>query len=788
MTEQTILKTLEFDQIRELLALHAPSFLSKEKARRWIPSSEENEIRTWQEETEEAASCLQREVSTPLGETKDIRELLRKAEKEIPLSPQEFADLRISLETYGKMAAYFKDERESAYPLLTQLSRNFLDHSGLIRAIERTFDEKGEVLDQASPKLSRIRSEIVSLQNRVKQSLNTVLRDKDQENYLQEHIITQRGGRYVIPIKAEYRHVFRGIVHDASSTGQTLFMEPLLTVQLNNDLTELKAAEMQEIREILKALTERVAAEAETAAADCVQATDMEFIFARGGLAISMNGVRPVLSAKREVALCGARHPLIPAGQVVPIDFQLGKDFRILIITGSNTGGKTAALKTLGLLALMHQAGLFIPAAEGSSLPVFRNIYAVIGDDQSIQSSLSTFSSYMTQVIHIVGEMTERDLVLIDELGSGTDPAEGSALAQAITEYLLRKNVLAAVTTHFSSLKQLAYDTDGIENAYVEFDMETLSPTYRLIIGMPGNSNAFSISRKLGVPSEILVRAEELKELSPYRNLDKILERMNGQAKELERARDEEQENLRRSEELKAELLHEKEKLEQKREKVMVKTRQEAERIRRNLRLQSEEIIKELKQQFRESDKDQMLRHVSKSRADINQLEIPEGKTDRQPISPGKIVPGVSVYVDTFDSIGEVIGMSGDRVQIRCGGMSLTVGVKHCFDVKSAPREAYRPKKTMSGKRNVKPFAVKAAAAEINVIGKTVDEAIPEVDRFLDEAVVSGISPVMIIHGKGTGALRSGLHKHLRTLNYVEQFRLADEQNGGAGATEVYFK
>ncbi len=551
---QDVLETLEFPQIRNKLCELAPSQLSKEMAISLTPSYEPEIIEKKLMETEEASILLEREITTPLGETHDIREILRKAGKKMILLAKEFIDLAASLETYKKMHHYFEGERHLVYPALEEISALIIPQEQLIDHIHRVFDEHGEVSDRASPKLSRIRTEKEMIKNRIRKTFQQLVTDKDQASYFREAIVTQRNGRYVVPVKEEYRYKFDGIVHDRSSTGQTLFMEPMVSVRLNNDLAELMAAEKQEIQEILRALTEEVRKSSEVTRNNCHLATELEFIFARGKLALSMQGVKAIPSKHGVLDLRNARHPLIPANQVVPISLTLGKDFQILIITGSNAGGKTIAIKTAGLLALMNQSGLFIPAAEGSTLPIYKHMYAIIGDEQSIQFNLSTFSSYITHLTEFLDSVGEKDLVLLDELGSGTDPIEGAALAQAVTEYLQMKGTPAIITSHFSEMKKLAYETRGIENAFVEFDEVTLTPTYHLIIGVAGNSNAFSICKRLGMPPLVLSRASQLKEGSPLHNMEEVMARLNQQSREVAHEKEAVLENLKQAEELRNDL------------------------------------------------------------------------------------------------------------------------------------------------------------------------------------------------------------------------------------------
>lgn len=782
--EKDILEILEFNEIRKKLAELAPSALSKKMALELLPSSVPEVVEKSLQETEEASVLLEREITTPLGETHDILETLKKAEKGSLLSAKECMDLSNSLDTYKKMHHYFEGERHLQYPTLEEISSLLVPQETLISRIHQIFDEHGEVKDQASLKLFRIRTQKETMKSRIRRASRHILEDKDQAAYLQDAIITQRNGRYVVPVKEEYRYKFSGIVHDRSSTGQTLFMEPMVSVELNNDLAEMTAAEKQEIREILEGLTEEIKKTADVTRNNCRLATDMEFIFAKARLALAMKGVKALHSERGVLDLRKARHPLIPEDRVVPVSMTLGKTFRILIITGSNAGGKTIAIKTAGLLSLMNQSGLFIPAEEGSMLPVYDHIYAIIGDEQSIQDNLSTFSSYITQLVSFLPSAGEKDLVLLDELGSGTDPVEGAALAQSVTEYLQMKGAPAIITSHFSEMKKLAYETRGIENAFVEFDEKTLAPTYRLIIGVAGNSNAFNICRRFGMPDVILGRAIQLKNESPLHNMEEVMERLNSQSRDMNREKEEVDKTLRQAEELKNSLESARDEFYRRKDSILEKAREEAETMKRDLRVQSEAIIKDLKKNAAAMNRNKLGDKISDIRGKIDGLNVPGKENRREKLPKDQVKKGTWVYIDTIDSEGTIASVSRNQVQVQCGLIQVKVTADHLFKAKKPKKQEkilpYARKKTMTR-------SVAAVHTELNVIGKTVDEAIPEVDRFLNECFMAGISPVRIIHGKGTGSLRRGVQDYLRTLNFVTEFHEADPSNGGAGVTEVYF-
>lgn len=783
MTESTVFESLEFDQIRAQLKMLAPSSLSKKMSEELVPSNIPEIVRRHLDETEEAVILLQKEIATPLGETHDIFPLLRNASKDIVLLPAEFNDILVSLETYKKMHHYFEGERHLVYPLLEELSSLIIPQDELINSIQRVFDEKGQIRDNASPKLLRIRAEKESIKNKIRKSFQNLLTDKSIADYFQDTVVTQRNGRFVVPIKEEYRNRFDGIVHDRSSTGQTVFMEPLTSIQLNNDLTELKAAEKEVIHEILLQLSHKVKSSREVIENNCKIATQLEFIFAKAQLALSMNGTKAVLSGNGNLELRQACHPLIDRDKVVPITILLGKKYKILIITGANAGGKTIALKTAGLFALMNQSGLFIPAAEGSVMPVYTHVFSIIGDEQSIQYNLSTFSSYITHLNEILKNVKNSDLVLLDELGSGTDPLEGAALAQSVTEYLQAAGASCIITSHFSELKKMAYESKGIENAFVEFDEEKLLPKYHLIIGAAGNSNAFSICSRLGIPPMILSRAVQLKEGSPLHHMEKVMAQLNHQRVELDHEQEKLKDTLARTEELKKNLEEEKKSLDDRRDSILRKTREEAENIKRNLRVESEQIIKELKQKKNALPKGNLNDYISQVRSSVNKIKLPNDPHGRIPLPKEKMQTGMCVYIDTLGNDGIIQKIKRDKITVQCGMITVNVTPDHCF---TASRQT--PKKSSGAVPKPRPsFAVRTIPTTLNIIGKTVDEAVPLVDRFLNDAFMAGISPVQIIHGKGTGKLRKGIWDYLRNINFVAEFHSSDPRNGGAGATDVYF-
>lgn len=784
---------LDFGSIRERLAEHCSSVIAKELAMQLEPMRDAVKIKEALDETVEAMQSLQTEIEQPLGGTRDIRSACAKSRKEIVLSREELWDIYMTLGAYRRMYTFFR-EKYAQYPLLTLWAQDIPSHEKLERRFERIFDKKGELMDSASPKLQHLRSTIVKTKERIKNDLQAILHDKDNQKYFQEAIVTQRNNRYVIPVKQEYRYTFEGLIHDRSATGATLYIEPMRLVNLNNDLQEAVMEEEQEVLRIYRELSGLVRQNSNTLMDACDRVSHIEFVYGKANLALAMKAVPAVLSGAREVHLIHARHPLIPANVVVPTTITLGTSYRILLITGSNTGGKTVALKTLGLLSLMNQAGLCIPAEAGSVLPVFNTIYADIGDEQSIEASLSTFSAHMTQVVSILKAVGSKDLVLLDELGSGTDPEEGSALAMAILEYFRKSGALLMVSTHYNELKRYAYDTDDIENGHVEFDERTLRPTYRLHIGVAGSSHALSIAARLGLPREVIDMAKANKDGSANRDMEAVLSDLNEQlrrTRERERALKKELEDTRR---IKASVEREKKQMNERRKAILTKAQEEAQNLKRSIRIEGEQIIKELKSQFSEGDKQKRQDAITQARKSIAGVQIPEAPTDeRRRIEAKEVVEGMPVFVDSLGQLGTVLAVQGKRVQVDVNGLTATVKLA---DLREASRqeagnlrrknEAPQPKaRKRSGTAVLRQ---QQATTELNVIGQTVDEATVTVGRFIDQAILAGISPVRIVHGKGTGALRAGIQQYLKHLPQVKHYEIAGLDEGGAGATIVYLK
>ncbi len=786
---------LDFIKIKEELAHHCGSTIAKEMALALAPMTDRKQIQEALDETSEALRSWQTEIEQPLGGTRDIRESCKKSRKDFVLTREAIWDVYITIGAYKRMTKFFRT-KYMEYPLLSLWMQDMPNMDRVEQRLKRVFDDKGELLDTASPKLASLRNTISKTRDRIKHDIQSILHDKDNQKYFQETIITQRNNRYVIPVKQEYRQYFNGLIHDRSATGQTLYIEPMRLVELNNDLQEALIGEEQEVLRIYKELSVLIKQHSNDLMDACEKVSHIEFVYGKAKLAIAQKAVQATLSEGRDVLLMRARHPLIPANTVVPTDIRLGTDYRILLITGSNTGGKTVSLKTLGLLSIMNQSGLFIPADHGSILPIFHNIFADIGDEQSIEASLSTFSAHMTQVISIIKHCGPNDLVLLDELGSGTDPEEGSALAVSILEFFRQKGTLMMVSTHYNELKNYAYHTASIENGHVEFDERTLKPTYRLHIGVAGSSHALSIAARLGLPKDIVNRARDYKSKFGSSEMETVLSDLNEQLRkssERERALKKELDETRR---MRGQLEKEKKQFNEKRKQILAKAQADAEAMKRSLRVEGESIIKQLKSQFSETNKDKRQSAINEARKGISNVHVPDAPVDdeRNTLTIDAVATGQVVYVTSLRSLGTVLSIKGNRVTVDINGLSATVKVS---ELQSTTRE----ESNKIQRDNLKPqpktrkraggSAVqrqKEVRTEINILGQTVDEAVVSVGRFIDQAILGGINQVRIIHGKGTGALREGVHQYLRTLSQVAHFETAGYDEGGAGATNVVLK
>lgn len=780
----SVLKTLEYNKIRTLLADRSTCILGRELAEELVPTSEIVEVERRIAETREAREILDAMSNIPLGGIRDIRSMLKRAEVGSILAPHELVAVSSTLYASRRMKSFFTD-MPSSMAILAGYVENITVLRNVENAIENIVNEQGTIRDDASVELLKIRRDVRNAQGRVKDKLDSILRSSEYQKYFQDALVTMRGDRYVIPIKQESRYHFPGIIHDQSASGATVFIEPMAVVVLNNDIKQLMSAEKNEIERILKAITAQIATFAEEMYANCHALGRIDFAFAKGKLSQDMQATMPLINNEGYVNLRQARHPLIPAAVVVPIDIYIGKDFNTLLITGPNTGGKTVTLKTLGLFALMTQAGLYIPVDNGSEIAVFNDVFADIGDEQSIEQSLSTFSAHMTNLVRILGKVSRHDLVLIDEIGSGTDPDEGSALAIAMLEYLLSAGARTIATTHYSELKTFAYSRAGIENASVEFDIQTLKPTYRLLIGIPGSSNAFAISRRLGLSEVIVEQAKSFigKDHAEFENILNALE-------EQKITYDKLNEELALQEQLlatlKAEFVEEQMSLARKKQSILVKAKDEAESILRQARRESESIISELKAQFSEKSGSARQMNFDKSRKRLRQnLEglvrsEEEDDSDLPRVTSQMLKPGMVVYVTTVKQKGTVLSLNASSVTVQLGIMKMTVGISACrlvTESKGQKNKIEHSSMDFSKMRDV--------SREIDIRGLMVDEAEIILGKYIDDAILAGLSKVIVIHGKGTGALRKGVRAYLKHHHYVRDISIGELNEGGDGATIV---
>ncbi len=791
MNQKTLSK-LEFDKISALLEEEASSFRGRQLCRRLKPMTDLNKIDTYQEQTAAAFTRIVRKGRISFGDAAPIEESMKRLEIGGALSISELLRISRLLSNTARVKSYGRhDTQEDSADCLDAYFDQLEPLTPLTNEIDRCIISEDEISDDASPALKKIRRSIGGINDRVHSTL-TGLVNGSLRSYLQDPIITMRGDRYCLPVKAEYRSQVQGLIHDQSSTGSTLFIEPMAVVKLNNDLKELYAREQEEIQVILADLSQEAAQYIEEIRADYRALTDLDFIFARGALALSMNASRPILNEEGRIRIREGRHPLLDPKKVVPITVSLGEDFTLLIITGPNTGGKTVSLKTVGLFTLMGQAGLHIPAGDRSELAVFHQVYADIGDEQSIEQSLSTFSSHMTNIVSFLKKVDERSLVLFDELGAGTDPTEGAALAIAILSHLHKRGIRTMATTHYSELKVYALSTPGVENACCEFDVESLRPTYRLLIGIPGKSNAFAISGKLGLPDYIIEDAK--KRLSEQDiSFEDLLSDLESSKRTIEKEREEIAAYRREAEDLKKQARERQEKLDEQRERILREANEKANAILREAKEVADETIKNFRKFGKENisasemEKErERLRQKIKDTSAASSLKVQKQK---KAYKPSDFKLGESVKVLSMNLTGTVASRPDSRgnLTVQMGILRSQVNISD-LEIIEEP-SPYTPKKlsrTSRGKIGMSKSL--SVSPEINLLGRTVDEAVAELDKYLDDALLSHLDTVRIVHGKGTGALRKGIHEYLRRQKHVKSYRLAEFGEGDAGVTIVELK
>lgn len=786
--DSAVLRTLEYDKFTALLEAEASSALGKELAAGLSPESEWEEVQAALQET--AAACaVCAEAFPPFGGIRDIREFLRKTKIGMVLTEEELVDVMSTMYAMRNIKRFFKEREEDSASVLKEWAKNIEILGQLENNLQNVIDEHGQMRDDASVELRRIRREIKSSQVRIKDRLNSVLHASEYQKYFQDAIITMRSDRYVIPIKQEYRQFFPGIVHDQSASGSTLFIEPMAIVELNNEVKQLVVSEKKERERILKALSQQIGKHHQVLADNCQLLARFDFTFAKAKLAKNMKAIQPVLNQDGYTKILQARHPLIDAEKVVPVDITLGREYRVLLITGPNTGGKTVSMKTLGLHVLMAQSGCFIPAQSGSEISVYRNVFADIGDEQSIEQSLSTFSAHMTHIVKILENAEREDLLLLDELGAGTDPEEGAALAMAILERLLHAGTTVVATTHYSELKTFAYSQAGIENACVEFDIRTLRPTYRLLIGIPGASNAFAISSRLGLSDSVILRAQQLIK-ADHAQFEKVLNTLESEKIMYEQRNADIMERQQKVIQLEQKVREMREELAQRKEKVLRKAKEDSAALVRKTRRESEQIIKSLKEQYNDQGIQKRQEAIEAARQKIKenslraQQAVEKKKVPHKPVRLETLQPGDTIYVTTLDQKGSVLSVQGKSVEVQLGSMKMMVKARDCMFVSSAA--AVRPEPAAK----VKTFINKASEVkrEFDIRGMMVDEAEEAVGKYIDDAVLAGMAQILIIHGKGTGALRKGIQEYLKNHRSVMSVSMGDINEGGSGVTVVELK
>ena len=789
------LKTLEFDKIIAQLESYASSPLGRSLCRGLVPSADIHEIKQAQAETSDALTRIRMKGSISFSGLKDTGPSLKRLEIGSSLSILELLAVSASLTIAARAKAYGRHEDADRLPedSLEEMFRILEPLTPLNNEIKRCILSEEEISDDASPGLYRVRRSIKTIHDRIHSQLNSIL--NSSRSYLQDAVVTMRDGRYCLPVKAEHKSQVAGMIHDQSSTGSTLFIEPMAVIQLNNQLRELEIQEKKEVEAVLADLSNQTAPYTETIRTNQEILTKLDFIFAKASLSRHYKGSEPAFNTDGYLNIKEGRHPLLDPAKVVPINIYLGKDFNLLIVTGPNTGGKTVSLKTVGLFTLMGQAGLHIPAFDGSELSVFDEVFADIGDEQSIEQSLSTFSAHMTNIVSILNQADSNSLCLFDELGAGTDPTEGAALAISILNFLHNMKCRTMATTHYSELKVYALTTPGVENACCEFSVENLQPTYRLLIGIPGKSNAFAISRKLGLPEYIIEDARSHLETS-----DETFEDMLAHLEESRVTIEKEQAEIKAYREeaalLRQRLSQKEERLDERREKMLRQAREEAQQILREAKETADQTIRNINRIAAVSGAGKELEaERTRLREQMNKIDeklTVKTKGPKKTISPKNIRIGDGVKVLSLNLNGTVSTLPNAKgdLYVQMGILRSLVNIKdlELLDeaTVSGPGTGSTGQKTGSGQIKMsKSFSV---SPEINLIGMTTDEAIPALDKYLDDAYLAHLSQVRVVHGRGTGALRAAVHKRLKKLNYVKEFRLGEFGEGDSGVTIVTFK
>ncbi|MBB6448294.1 DNA mismatch repair protein MutS2 [Geomicrobium halophilum] len=787
--QEDMLRTLEYRKMKSQLADHVACELGKDKVKDLVPHTEMTDVANALEETREGEQVLRFRGHAPLGGVHDVRAEIKRAQVGSVLDAQTFTDIGDTIRAGHQLTTFIEQLLEEEEVLSLSLLRTYVNNIWPLKELERTIrqtvGDDGYVLDHASSALRTARQQMRTFESSIRSKLEQILRSKDAETKLSDRVVTIRNERYVIPVKQAYRNAFGGIVHDQSSSGQTLFIEPQSVVTANNQLREARLKERQEIERILRELTEKVAAEDEALLENMEILAQLDFIFAKARYAQKMKGVQPKLNDRQYVHFPQARHPLLNAEDVVPIDITIGGDYQSLVITGPNTGGKTVALKTTGLFTLMAQSGLFLPASEKAEATVFKNVYADIGDEQSIEQSLSTFSSHMTNIVSILQEVDEQSLVLFDELGAGTDPAEGAALAVSILDEVHERGARTVATTHYTELKGYAYNRRGVMNASVEFDVDSLSPTYRLLTGVPGRSNAFAISRRLGL-SETIIEAAENELSTDTKQAEQMITSLEERYQQAEEAEKEAVETRQQAEKLHRELRQAFTDLQNQKQAIYEEAEQKAATEVDKARNEAEEIVADLRrlQQEGHEVKEHELIEARKGLEEAApQLTKKQKQVKRKAQRAQSYAPGEEVFVPRFNQKGQVIEESGKgEYNVQVGIMKMNLKSEDME--KTEQPKAEKPQRTLTrvsgNQAGVKP--------ELDLRGERYENAMARVEKYLDEAVLAGYARVHIIHGKGTGALRKGVKELLKKHPSVKGTRDGGMNEGGIGNTVVDLK
>ncbi|MBU9714297.1 endonuclease MutS2 [Evansella tamaricis] len=786
---ERVCRILEYNKMKEQLIQHASSSLGKQRVEQLVPLTDIDEIKHQQVSTYEGVKVLRLKGQAPLGGIRDIRNSVKRARIGGALNELELLDIASTIYGSRRFKSFIQGmlEDEVELTIFPELVNRIVALTDLEREIKQAIDENGEVLDSASPTLRSLRQQIRSHESSVRSKLESITRSSSGRKMLSDAIITIRNDRFVIPVKQEYRGHFGGMVHDQSASGATLFIEPNSVVQINNQLREARMKEKQEIDRILHALTASVSVEAEELLVIVEVMTEVDFIFAKALYSQAIKGTEPKLNNSGYIKMVKARHPLIPTDEIVPIDVEIGRDYSSLVITGPNTGGKTVTLKTVGLLTLMVQSGLQIPCEEGSTAAIFNQIFADIGDEQSIEQSLSTFSSHMTNIVDILERVDHCSLVLFDELGAGTDPTEGAALAIAILDYVYDAGAKVIATTHYSELKGYAYNRKGVMNASVEFDVETLRPTYRLLIGVPGRSNAFAISRRLGLSDAIIEDAKS--HIGADTNkIENMIASLEDSRKQAEREMEETEKFSREAERLHQELEQEFARLEQEKEKILRAAEEKAAESVKKAKQEAESIISELREiqknnpQIKDHELIAAKKRLEQAEPHLVDKGIPNGNKKKEIAKKQKLIPGDEVKVISFDQKGHIVEKVNEKEYfVQLGMMKMKVKVDDLLYIDRPKQVEKNPLSTIRGKDS-------HVKTELDLRGERYEDAMMEVEKYLDDAVLAGYAQVSIIHGKGTGALRKGVQELLKSHQNVKGTRMGSMGEGGTGVTVVTLK